>query len=211
MMNSEMNMRINMNYCKCCNKPCYGLQCVDCDMSIPEEFKAGCSDCFKSFDALKKNGTVRKRCAECQIRFEDAHLKACSDCSKFFFAKRKDGTMRKRCFVCQDVFVKTSLKKCDSCDNSTLKHYAFCKNCVSKNKPVEKVMVMDIESPVRVYKTKKCSVESCVNITTYKKCSDCNSQFRSIANEYMFSRCQYTGCSFRDKGYFRFCSVHNEA
>ena len=206
-MDMDMNMRVNMNYCKCCNRPCYGLHCVDCDMSIPMETKAHCSDCFKVFDALKKNGTIRKRCAECQIRFEDEHLRACADCTKFFFARRQDGTMRKRCIGCQDNFVKTSLKKCDSCDNSTLKQYSLCKYCVVK-KPIERVMTMDIETPTKVYKSHKCGTDGCDNITTYKKCSDCNYKFRSIANEYMFSRCQQPGCEFRGKGYFMFCNMH---
>lgn len=210
MMNTAMNMnnmRVNMNYCKCCNKPCYGLQCVDCDVSIPMETKASCSDCFRTFDALKKNGTIRKRCAQCQIRFEDMHLNACSDCSKFFFARRSDGTMRKRCVGCQDNFVKISLKKCDGCDNNTLKQYSFCKNCIPK-KSVERVMEMDIDSS-KVYKSHKCGTDGCENITTYKKCRDCNYKFRSIANEYIFSRCQYEGCGFRGKGYFMYCSVHS--
>ena len=195
MMNSIT--RMNMNYCKCCNKPCYGLQCVDCDMSIPSDTKSNCSDCFRTFDAMKKNGTIRKRCASCQISFEDLHLKPCSDCSKFFFSRRQDGTFRKRCIVCQDVFVKNALKKCNGCDNNTLKEYAFCKFCVSNSK-------MEVEAEPKVYKSHKCNNKTCENMTMYRLCSDCN----RTANQYMVSVCQYNGCGFRGRGLFKFCMAH---
>ena len=191
--------RTNMNKCNFCNKPCYGLQCVDCDLSMPTDVKSNCSDCFRTFDAMKKNGIIRKRCASCQITFEDKHLRACTGCSKFFFSRRKDGTFRKRCVECQDVFVKTELKKCDGCDNNTLKEYAFCKFCIPSS------MDLDMETK-KVYKSHKCNNKICENMTTYKLCSDCN----RTSNQYMFSVCQYNGCSFRGKGDSKFCVTHRK-
>lgn len=132
-METQKNIKnMEVHGCQYCSKPCYGLQCKDCHMKMMAERAGVCIDCSKSFQAMRKDGTMRKRCLDCQDVFASSHLNPCEDCSKPFPAKRKDGTMKKRCFDCQTIFTKANFKKCDKCDNSTRKEYAFCRDCVPK-------------------------------------------------------------------------------
>ena len=201
---SQKNMKDmkDAHGCQYCAKPCFGLQCKDCHMKMVAERSGVCADCSKSFPAKRPDGSLKKRCYECQTKFASENLGTCADCSKSFPAKRPDGSFKKRCYECQTKFASENFRKCNSCDKSTWKQYSFCKDCVP-----EKVETASVKSNGSF---NKCETKTCEKMTTYKYCGDCKRSFNSIANDYMISRCQEDGCSYRGKGCFKFCKEHRK-
>lgn len=172
--------------CQYCDKPCYGKQCKDCHNSMIAKQSGQCTDCNETFRALRQDGTMRKRCLKCQEEYTKSFISVCS-CGTEYHNKTKDGRAFDKCFNCYNA----QFKKCAKCDNKTLSKYSLCKECNDKK----------IKTEMR-----KCI--SCVKMTLFTYCKECNNSNREMKNMYMMSVCQSKGCSERYRGDYKFCETH---
>jgi hypothetical protein len=75
------NAPSELHPCVNCGKTCKGKQCRECHFKM---FQSNCVDCDKVFNALRKNGTMRKRCEKCQKDYNDKYVKKCPSCDTEF-------------------------------------------------------------------------------------------------------------------------------
>ena len=61
--NTTKKLSDDLHPCINCGKTCKGKQCKECHFKM---FQSKCIDCDQVFNALRKNGTMRKRCEKCQ-------------------------------------------------------------------------------------------------------------------------------------------------
>jgi len=136
------------------------------------------------------------QCKECHLKMVADNSANCEDCGQNFFAKKKDGSKHDKCFECRKAWYDRHFKSCLSCkenfrwlaDNG--RTFEMCGGCYKK---------------ASFHKCKNCK-----NTTHIKNdmCSACYNERRELKNEYMVSRCQKEGCSYRGKGEFKFCESH---
>jgi hypothetical protein len=116
--------------CQYCDALCYGKQCKDCHFKMLETQKGICLDCHKTFHAIRKNGSKRRRCLECQEAYNKKYIAECPECLNTYHAFMEDGRVFEKCFNCY----KKTLHKCSNCDNFTKFEYALCRNCYQTRK-----------------------------------------------------------------------------
>ena len=128
----------NFHPCQHCGKSCAGLQCKVCHFKMVEERNADCVDCGKSFYAIKKDGTKRKRCFDCQTNFNDKFYKNCPGCSKSFRFTLDNGKVFDKCGECNFSDKKkedNKMNACKSCKKENT-YYDLCRNCFREQKEV---------------------------------------------------------------------------
>lgn len=116
--------------CQYCEKSCYGKQCKECHLKMIEKQQGVCLDCHKTFFAIRKNGSKRRRCLDCQDAYNNKYIAECPDCKMTYHAYMEDGRVFNKCFTCY----KKSLHKCEKCENYTKFEYALCRICYQNRK-----------------------------------------------------------------------------
>jgi len=119
--------------CQYCETLCYGNQCRNCHLKMVASRESECVDCKRKFNAMRKNGTFRKRCFQCQKIYNEKYIGKCVKCSIDFHAYLDDGRMYDKCLSCY----KNSFKKCDRCDNNTRDDFILCKSCYFEDRTNE--------------------------------------------------------------------------
>ena len=175
--------------CPNCEKMCYGKQCTECHFNMMEKNKGTCADCACSFQAQRKDGSMRKRCKDCQTSYNEKHIAICKICSQTYHALLDDGRSFDRCYTCYQESINN---KCEACGNKAFGQ-KFCKPCyeLEKTKKMQNMQLV------------KCRNKSCNNETTFTYCRDCNRSNRETADSYMISSCY--NCGRRYKGNSKFC------
>lgn len=113
--------------CQYCETSCYGYQCKNCHFKMIENRQGNCVDCNKVFNAMRKNGSFRKRCLDCQNIYNTKYIAKCVTCNNDFHAFLDDGRSFEKCLPCY----KKTFKNCDNldCTNNTREEFALCKSC----------------------------------------------------------------------------------
>jgi hypothetical protein len=111
--------------CQYCGTQCFGKQCKECHFKMLETQKGICLDCHKTFHAVRKDGSKRRRCMECQVAYNNKYISQCPECKCTYHAYMEDGRIFEKCFACY----KKTLHKCTGCDSFTKFEYALCRNC----------------------------------------------------------------------------------
>lgn len=143
--NTENNVPKDLHPCVNCGKTCKGKQCKECHFKM---FQSKCVDCEKVFNALRKNGTMRKRCESCQDHYNDKYVKKCPSCHIEF---HDISGKYKSCLECykskkeeekkyKESKVTREEKECKTrnCKNTTF--YTFCKKCNDNKKYLDTYM-----------------------------------------------------------------------
>jgi hypothetical protein len=166
------------------------------------EREGECVDCKITFPALRKDGSKKSRCIGCQKQFMIQNISKCIDCNTNFLSVLKDGRIFDKCFECY----KKSLNKCEKCNNTIFGKFTLCKACYF----TDMAATTEVETKRKDYDDilHKCKTKTCNNTTKYKLCEVCNRNFINTAKTYLISTCQYHGCNYRAKGYFKFCDEH---
>lgn len=112
--------------CQHCGKSCAGLQCKECHLKMISERNADCVDCGKSFYAMRKDGTKRKRCVDCQAKFNDKYYKNCPDCKISFRFTLDNGKVFDKCGSCH---MKDKIKEEETRRKEEEKKMNDCKSC----------------------------------------------------------------------------------
>ena len=190
--------------CIHCEKPCFGSQCKECHLKMIAEREGDCIDCDTKFNALRKDGSMKKRCFECQKIYNKNHIAVCSSCNNTYHATLDDGRVFNKCFDCY----RKSFHQCKNCDNTIKEEFDMCGDCFRKEKQKdwENKKVKSETS----YPQQECRTNDCTNTTSYTYCKYCNDGIRTLENEYMISTCQEPGCGLRLKGNFKFCNDHRK-
>ena len=163
---------IELHPCVNCGKTCKGKQCRECHLKM---FNSNCIDCDKSFNALRKNGTMRKRCNKCQNEYNQKYIKKCPDCNEEF----------------HDLSEK--YKTCLKC----YKNFQENKKLETEKKRVTK------EKQTNEREKKQCYNRNCKNMTVYKFCKTCNDNKSYLENTYITYKCQE--CGLRGMGNYSLC------
>ena len=111
--------------CQYCENLCYGHQCKSCHFKMLEKREGVCIQCNTTFQAMRKNGTLKKRCFECQDKYNKKYIAKCITCNKDFHAFLDDGRVFDKCLSCY----KNGFKQCEKCDNNTREEFSLCKEC----------------------------------------------------------------------------------
>lgn len=111
--------------CQYCGNLCFGKQCKQCHLKMIESQKGICLDCHNTFNAIRRDGSKRRRCLECQTAYNNKYISECPDCHNTYHAYMEDGRVFEKCFDCY----KKTLHKCNNCDSFTKFEYALCRNC----------------------------------------------------------------------------------
>ena len=192
--------------CQYCEKQCFGLQCKDCHLKMISEREGKCNDCSNTFQAMRKDGTMRVRCVPCQEVYNKTYISKCVDCGNDYNTQNKDGRFFDKCYSCY----KKKFTKCKNCDGSTLVEYPLCKICYASDRAKKQPVAFSSSSggSFKKFDEHKCNTTKCNSMTTYFYCKPCSMSSREVSNTYMVSRCQYENCGQRFKGNYKFCVEH---
>jgi hypothetical protein len=185
-MNSVENNNNNLAHpCQYCKTPCFGKQCKNCHLKMMENRKGNCIDCKNEFNALRTDGTKRKRCFTCQEKFNETFVRICKDCNSQYRYMLNDGRKFNICFTCYQK----KLKKCDKCDNMTFEKLPLCKICYNNDKKnfikeTEDQSSSSSTSSEDIVITKKCQTIDCDTLTSYTFCKNCHTKHKNISNEF---------------------------
>ncbi len=169
---------IDLHPCVNCGKACKGKQCRECHLKM---IQSNCVDCDVSFNARRKNGTMRKRCENCQEGYNEKYIKNCPDCETEF----------------HDLSEK--YKTCLPC----YKNRQETKKQEYEKREAERE-VKRKEAAERFEKEKKeCYNRRCKNMTIYKFCKPCNDD-KKYLNNFMTYTC--TSCGYRGRGDYTLCN-----
>ena len=166
---NEINTNENTKYvkkdahpCLYCGNPCFGKQCKQCHLKMLESQKGECLDCNVKFNAIRRDGSKRRRCLDCQQSYNNKYISECPDCKNTYHAYMEDGRVFEKCFDCY----KKSLHKCTGCENFTKFEYALCRNCYQSSNERR----YNSQRELQLF---KCKNEICENLTTKNLCKTC--------------------------------------
>lgn len=165
----------DLHPCVNCGKTCKGKQCRECHFKM---FQSTCIDCEKVFNALRKNGTMRKRCESCQEDYNTKYVKKCPSCNIEFHdisgkyksclqcykdGKEREKEEKKQRFQNKGIKESKEEKECYNrdCKNTTI--YKFCKKCNDNKKYLDNTYML--------YTCKGCGLKGHGD---YSFCKDCN-------------------------------------
>ena len=124
----------DLHPCQNCNKQCFGLQCKECHLKMVEEKKANmtkCTDCDKSFNSKKLDGSKNTRCFECRKSWYKKNFKACPGCKENYRYLLDTG---KTIDMCRGCYRSTMFHKCSTCDNTTHIKTTMCSWCYGERR-----------------------------------------------------------------------------
>lgn len=168
----------DLHPCVNCGKACKGKQCRDCHLKM---IQSKCIDCDNSFNARRKDGTMRKRCVECQDSYTEKYIKKCPECETDFHDLSGKYKSCLPCYKNQQEVKKAEYEK---------------REAEREAKRKEAAEKWDKEK-------KACYSRGCKNMTIYKFCKPCNDDKKYMSNNFMTYTCQ--DCGYRGKGDYKLC------
>ena len=193
-MNSELNKELEhiiepiiepktLHPCINCNKNCMGKQCRDCHIKM---LNSECIDCNRTFNARRKNGTMRKRCLGCQTDYNKKYVRKCPECNSEFHDLSNKYSVCLPCYKNQQENKKLEYEKIKT-DREAIR---------KDNDEINKNKWENSEK-------KECYTHNCYNITIYKFCKKCYDMKNDVNKRYMTYICQ--DCGYRGIGDYNLC------